>query len=109
MTSAGNGHFPRYDVRMSEHNRDVLQQRHLEAAQVGKGHIFLEAFRQIVARLSTDPLNFGEPLYRLPAMRLQVRQAVVLHLWWISPSTRKNPWFLFADSNSFRRWQSGWH
>ena len=78
MSSQGNGHFLRYDVRMSQQNKARLQQLHLEAAQAGKGKPFVEAFRTIVERLQTDPLNFGEPLYRLPALRLLVRQGAVL-------------------------------
>lgn len=80
MSSQGNGQPPRYAVRMSQHHRTLLQQRHQEAIQTGKGNAFLSAFRQIVARLHQDPLNFGEPLYRLPTLQLLVRQAVVLPL-----------------------------
>ena len=39
----------------------------------------LTAIRTISQRLSHDPVEFGEPLYRLPALRLQIRHAVVGH------------------------------
>jgi hypothetical protein len=35
------------------------------------------AFRQIVERLQLDPTEFGEPCYRLSALRMQVRTVVV--------------------------------
>jgi hypothetical protein len=36
----------------------------------------MAAAREIGHRLKRDPDDFGEPLYRLPALRLQVRHAV---------------------------------
>jgi hypothetical protein len=35
------------------------------------------AFRRIVGRLELDPHSVGEPAYRLPGLRLQVRTTVV--------------------------------
>lgn len=35
------------------------------------------AFQQILERLQRDPTEAGEPSYRLPAMKLQVRRVVV--------------------------------
>jgi hypothetical protein len=80
MSSQGNGEQTFYEVHMSEHDRSLLKQRYLEAAQAGKGNQFLSALRQIAQRLREDPLNFGEPLYRLPGLKLLVRQAAVLPL-----------------------------
>ena len=42
--------------------------------------VSLGAYRQIVEQLRTDPLTFGEPLYHLPVLKLQVRQAIILPL-----------------------------
>ena len=36
-----------------------------------------DAFWAVVKRLQVDPHDFGEPLYRLPSMRMQVRTSVV--------------------------------
>lgn len=69
-----------YRVLMSEHTRTDLRTRYLEAQQAGIGQGFIRAFRQITVRLRTDPLIFGEPQYRLPALRLSVRQGVVAPL-----------------------------
>jgi hypothetical protein len=43
----------------------------------GRGLEVLEAIRYIRQRLSRDPSNFGEPLYRLPALRMQIHCGVV--------------------------------
>lgn len=51
-----------------------------EAASQGRGRKALAAIRRIRQRLSHDPFGFGEPLYHLPALKLQVRTAIVLPL-----------------------------
>jgi hypothetical protein len=53
---------------------DKLQKR---ASQEGRGEEVLAAIRQMRQRLQQDPANFGEPLYRLPALKMQIRSAVV--------------------------------
>lgn len=35
------------------------------------------AFRQIVERIQRDPTEAGEPSYRLPAMKMQIRRIAV--------------------------------
>jgi hypothetical protein len=80
MSSQGDGQPVLYQVRISEHDRNILKERHREAALAGRGEEFLAALRQIIQRLRKDPLTFGEPIYRLPAIQLLVRQAVVLPL-----------------------------
>ena len=77
MTSKGNGQPGAYQVLMSQQTKSALKQHHLDAAHAGRGKKFVASFRQIVERLRTDPLVFGEPQYRLPSLKLLVRQAVV--------------------------------
>lgn len=77
MSSPGNGQSTPYRVSMSHQTRAVLKQLHLQAAHAGTGHRFLAALRQILQRLRSDPLTFGEPYYRLPVLKLLIRQAVV--------------------------------
>jgi hypothetical protein len=48
-----------------------------QAKAEGRGQQALAAIRRIWQRLVSDPLEFGEPVYRLPALRLQVRHAAV--------------------------------
>jgi len=80
MTSQGNGQSKRYTVHASKQTEAILEQLHQQAVQAGTGQKFTAALRQIGARLEADPLALGEPLYRLPALKLLVCQAVVLPL-----------------------------
>ncbi len=81
MTSHENGQEPAiYRVVFSEQTKTELKHRHREAMQRGIGQQFLTSIRRIVERLRTNPLNFGEPQYRLPALKLLVCQAVVSKL-----------------------------
>jgi hypothetical protein len=50
------------------------------ACRKGRGQAFLSAFKSIVHRLEQHPHEFGEPLYNLPALKLQVRTAALLPL-----------------------------
>jgi hypothetical protein len=81
MSSRGNGESVPYDVRMSARTRAEVLQWHRQALEEGAGQDFLRAFRQIVERLRRDPLTFGEPMYRLPALQLQVRHGAILPLF----------------------------
>jgi hypothetical protein len=74
MTTQGNGNSVRYNVTMSGATKALLAQLNMQARQAGIGQQFLAALREIGERLRKDPLNFGEPLYRLPALRLLVCQ-----------------------------------
>jgi len=77
MTTQGNGqNFP-YQLSMSQQTEAVLMHLHGQAMHAGTGQKFLAAYRHILERLRRDPLIFGEPQYRLPALKLLVRQAVV--------------------------------
>lgn len=76
MTSQGNGQPEPHSIRMSEHVKAGLKELYLQARDAGREKRFLAALRQIVDRLQREPLQFGEPLYRLPALRLFVRQGV---------------------------------
>lgn len=55
----------------------LLRQIQKQASREGRGEAVLKAFRQIVHRLRHDPFGLGEPLFHLPALRLQVRCVVV--------------------------------
>lgn len=75
--SSGNGTPHPYSVSMSQIQRANLLHLHQLAAALGQGQRFLDAYREIVRRLQRDPRVFGEALYSLPALKLEVRQAVV--------------------------------
>jgi hypothetical protein len=80
MSSQGNGQSKRYSVHGSKQTKAVLDQLHQQAVEAGIGQQFAAALRQIGNRLQADPLALGEPLYRLPALKLLVCQAVILPL-----------------------------
>ena|SRR5438132_2204327 len=71
----------RYEVHLSgklaRMIRDIQQQASIE----GRGEAVLNAFRVTVDKLENDPTGFGEPLYRLPALRIQIRHGVILPLF----------------------------
>jgi hypothetical protein len=67
----------RYQVHGSGRILQVLQQIQLEAAQQGRGEEVLAALRQIARQLQRRPLRIGEPLYRLPSLRMQIRSVAV--------------------------------
>lgn len=52
-----------------------------QAVRQGRGEEMLLAARGVYDRLRQDPNEFGEPLYRLPALRMQVRCAVIQPLY----------------------------
>jgi hypothetical protein len=57
--------------------RETIKRWHAEAAAAGKGAEFLRTLRHVCERLRAEPGQFGEPLYHLSALKLQVRQAVI--------------------------------
>lgn len=52
-----------------------------EATQQGRGEELLRATRDAYDRLRKDPNEFGEPLFRLSVMRIQVRCAIIRPLY----------------------------
>jgi hypothetical protein len=78
MSTQGNGQPGRYDVRLSEHQKSIVRQLHRDAVLAGNGKQFLISLRQILERLRKDSLVFGDPVYRLPALKLLICHAVIL-------------------------------
>jgi hypothetical protein len=66
-----------YEVHGSGAIAVLLRRIQRQATREGRGGQVLAAIRQIYQRLHTDPMNFGEPAYRLPGLRMQVRTAAV--------------------------------
>jgi hypothetical protein len=71
MPQAANG-GQRYQVHISGAIAKKLKQLQRRASLQGRGESVLKALREIVERLREDPLGWGDRLYRLPALRLQV-------------------------------------
>jgi hypothetical protein len=70
LSGKGNGHPLTYQVDVSQANANFLKQIQLQFVQAGKGKLFLDTVKLIFERLRSDPLEFGDPLYRLPALKL---------------------------------------
>jgi hypothetical protein len=76
MASSAHGGQP-FQVVYSVAIARALRQLQRHASRQGRGEDFLAAVRSVSNRLRDDPTAFGEALYRLPALRLRVRCAVV--------------------------------
>jgi hypothetical protein len=66
-----------WTVRCSSVIADRLRQIQAKANRQGRGKKAVDAIRKILYRLRTAPQEFGEPLYRLPVLKMQIRQAVI--------------------------------
>jgi hypothetical protein len=62
---------------MSQQVREVVFQLHARAQAQGTGEAFIATLRVIQGRLERAPAELGEPLFRLPAMRLLVYSGIV--------------------------------
>ena len=76
MTMEGIGQSIIYRIVTSDQTKALVKLLHKEAMGLGNGQQFLDALLTISNRLQRDPLEFGEPLYHLPALQLQVFHAV---------------------------------
>jgi hypothetical protein len=74
----GNGQS--FSVDMSQQTKIHLKELHQKALQSGMGTHFVTAFRQILGHLRQNPCEFGEPLYSLAALKLQVRKGAIAPL-----------------------------
>jgi hypothetical protein len=63
----------RYRVHGSGLFAQTLKRIYRQAAQQGRADEVLSAFRRIAQQLQRNPRRLGEPLYRLPGLRMQVR------------------------------------
>jgi hypothetical protein len=70
-----------YEVHNSALIGQEIRRLQRQASRKGRGEEFLVALRAIVDRLHHDPNEFGEPLYRLPVLRMQLRCAVIRPLY----------------------------
>ena len=76
MAAPSNG-SRRYEVHISAAMADAFRRLHRRASRQGRGPLVSKAFRQIIRRLELRPLEVGEPAYRLPSLRMQVRTVIV--------------------------------
>jgi len=76
MSSAGSS-SPRFEVHMSGAVAAELRMLQRRAARGGHGPELNAAFRKVIERLRQGPTDFGEPVYFLPALQLQLRTAAI--------------------------------
>jgi hypothetical protein len=69
----------RHEVHCSEAVASKLYQLQ-QKAPASQRELITIAFRSIVEKLQVDPNQLGEPLYRLPGLRMQVRTVAVAPL-----------------------------
>jgi hypothetical protein len=70
-----------YEVKNSGSIARAFLRLQRQATKQGRGKELLAAARQIYERLRKDPNELGEPLYRLPLLRLRVRCVAVRPLY----------------------------
>jgi hypothetical protein len=72
------GHGDRlFQLGISATIAEAIRQLQRQASREDRGEEFLRAIRTTVERLRNDPMEFGEPLYYLPNLRLHVRTGAV--------------------------------
>ena len=79
MADAANG-SQRYQVHCSAAITEALREFQRQTPGITRKRVIASAFRQIIERLQRDPLACGEPLYRLPGLRLQIRTCSLVPL-----------------------------
>lgn len=68
---------PPFQIAFSGLIAEAVRQLQERASLEGRGEEFLLTLRAVVDRLRHDPNDFGEPLYRLSVLRMQVRCAAI--------------------------------
>jgi hypothetical protein len=76
MDYPGNGN-PSYEVYCSGAVAKTVREVYEQASRQGRGKEMVSAFHQAFQRLRQNPHSFGEPLYRLPILRMLVCAAVI--------------------------------
>lgn len=72
MKPSENGQGKLFRVIVSASIRQKIEFHHEKASEEGWETEFIATLEKINFRLRTDPYNFGEPLYRLPGLKLLV-------------------------------------
>ena len=66
-----------YEVYCSGVIAQSIRQIHKQAVREGRGETMVAAFREAVHQIEKGARKLGEPLYRLPVLRMQIRQALI--------------------------------
>jgi hypothetical protein len=76
MEFPGNGGV-QYQVYCSGAVTKSIEELQYQASLEGRGQATLEALRRAVRQMQQTPNRFGEALYRLPVLRMEIRTAVI--------------------------------
>jgi len=79
MTSPTNGRHS-FRITMAAGVAESIKKLHARAIAIGIGKAVLAAIKSMRQRLEADPTNYGEPLFHLPAIQMQVRMAIEIPL-----------------------------
>lgn len=66
-----------YYVDVSGELREQIKACYAEAVKHRRQQEYLTALKEINRRLALDPGTFGDPLYRLQLLKLQIRSAAI--------------------------------
>lgn len=80
-----------YYVDASAELRKQIRELHQVALGQGRGKQFAKALRKIYNRMHLDPFEFGEPLYKLPMLRLLIRTASIIPVVVTDSVSNDNP------------------
>lgn len=80
MTTS-NGSLGRYSVDLTGVARADYLAAIRAAEEVEAGQSVIDGLSRIWARLQHDPREFGEPMYHLDAMRMEVRNAAMASIY----------------------------
>jgi len=69
-----------FEVHCSAKNQAIFRAIQRKASRKGLGEAVLSAIKRIWQRLTDDPIEFGEPMYTLPALHLDVRHGAIAPL-----------------------------
>jgi hypothetical protein len=85
---------------------DALRKLQRQATRGGRGQAFISAFRRIIQSIRSRPNTVGEPMYRLPSLRLRIRMIVVsplvIGIWCLgdTPVRVYQEWQVVVGSNA---------
>ncbi len=71
---------PEYKIIAAAAVTQRVKSLHLQAAALGFGEAFRDALIVVARSLVRDPRQFGDPLYRLPALKLTLFHRAVFPL-----------------------------
>ncbi len=92
MADTNGQQHPRYTVELTGPARSQLRTVGRHAIYTGRGEEVVAAFRTILTKLQSAPRDFGEPMYSLHAMQMEVRKAAVRPLYVEYGVHDQRPW-----------------